>query len=80
VPENCVFRVGNDTRRWVEGEAFAFDDTIEHEASNESDALRAILILDVWNPALSLLERALLRDYVAVLDGQDQSLAPFSNA
>jgi len=36
-----------------------FDDTIEHEAWNESDAPRAILIFDVWNPELTLLERDL---------------------
>jgi aspartyl/asparaginyl beta-hydroxylase (cupin superfamily) len=80
VPENCVFRVGNVTRPWVEGEAFAFDDTIEHEASNGSDSLRAVLIIDTWNPLLSALERELLRDYVAVLDGGDQALATFTNA
>jgi hypothetical protein len=79
VPEGCVFRVGNATRPWVEGEAFAFDDTIEHEATNPTDALRAVLIIDAWNPFISELERDLLREYVAVLDGTGQSLAHFSN-
>ena len=79
VPEGCVFRVGNATRPWVEGEAFAFDDTIEHEATNPTDALRAVLIIDAWNPFISDLERDLLREYVAVLDGTGQSLAHFSN-
>lgn len=79
VPEGCVFRVGNATRQWVEGEAFAFDDTIEHDATNDSDALRAVLIIDAWNPYISDLERDLLREYVAVLDGTSQSLAHFSN-
>jgi aspartate beta-hydroxylase len=36
-------------------------DTIEHEAWNDSDELRAILILDVWNPLLSAAERAAVR-------------------
>lgn len=61
VPENCGFRVGGETRNWVEGEAFAFDDTIEHEAWNESDALRAVLILDAWNPHLTTEEQEMLR-------------------
>ncbi|HEX8382049.1 MAG TPA: aspartyl/asparaginyl beta-hydroxylase domain-containing protein [Sphingomonas sp.] len=61
VPPGCGFRVGGETRHWVEGEAFAFDDTIEHEAWNESDAIRAVLILDVWNPHLSAAERDMLR-------------------
>ena len=61
VPPGCGFRVGGETREWVEGEAFAFDDTIEHEAWNDSDAVRAVLILDVWNPHLTAAERDGLR-------------------
>ena len=60
VPEGCGFRVGAETRPWVEGRAWGFDDTIEHEAWNDSDRPRAILILDVWNPLLSEAERALV--------------------
>ncbi len=37
VPGRCVFRVGNEIREWEEGKAWAFDDTIEHEAWNHSD-------------------------------------------
>jgi aspartyl/asparaginyl beta-hydroxylase (cupin superfamily) len=66
VPEGCGFRVGGETRPWVEGEAFAFDDTIEHEAWNDSAELRAVLIFDVWNPHLSEAERALLQDLFSV--------------
>ena len=61
VPEGCGFRVGAETRSWRVGEAWAFDDTIEHEAWNESDRPRAILILDVWNPLLSEAEKAAVR-------------------
>jgi aspartyl/asparaginyl beta-hydroxylase (cupin superfamily) len=61
VPPGCRFRVGGETREWREGEAWAFDDTIEHEAWNDSDSPRAILILDVWNPLLSEAERAVVR-------------------
>jgi aspartyl/asparaginyl beta-hydroxylase (cupin superfamily) len=34
-----------------------FDETIEHEAKNETDALRLILIYDLWHPDLSPAER-----------------------
>ena len=61
VPEGCGFRVGAETRTWEAGKAWAFDDTIEHEAWNESGEPRAILILDVWNPLLSEAERAAVR-------------------
>lgn len=60
VPAGCWFRVGNETRDWRFGKAFVFDDTIEHEARNESDETRVVLIFDVWNPALSPAERDLV--------------------
>jgi len=60
VPEGCAFRVGGEIREWRPGVAFAFDDTIEHEAWNRSDEDRAVLILDVWNPHLSDHERAMI--------------------
>jgi aspartyl/asparaginyl beta-hydroxylase (cupin superfamily) len=65
VPEGCWFRVGNEKREWRPGEALIFDDTIEHEAWNGSDQLRAILIFDIWNPYLSEAERALVCELVA---------------
>ena len=57
VPPGCWFRVGADRRAWREGEAFVFDDTIEHEAANKSDAPRVVLIADVWHPGLDDAER-----------------------
>ena len=60
VPPGCWLRVGGETRQWVEGEAFAFDDTIEHEALNPSDEIRIVLIFDVWNPHLTKQEQDLL--------------------
>lgn len=61
VPDRCGFRVGGETREWRVGEAFVFDDTIEHEAWNDSDTIRAVLIVDVWNPYLTNNEIAMLR-------------------
>lgn len=68
VPPGCGFRVGGETRLWAEGTAFAFDDTIEHEAWNDSGALRAVLIFDVWNPHLTPREQELLTRYFAAAD------------
>jgi aspartate beta-hydroxylase len=61
VPPDCGFRVGSETREWVPGRAWVFDDTIEHEAWNRSDAPRAILIFDIWNPLLTAAERDVVR-------------------
>lgn len=60
VPPGCGFRVGASTREWNVGEAFAFDDTIEHEAWNRSNQDRAVLIVDAWNPYLSEHERKMV--------------------
>jgi aspartyl/asparaginyl beta-hydroxylase (cupin superfamily) len=68
VPTGCGFRVGGETREWTEGQAFAFDDTIEHEAWNDSDEMRAVLIFDVWNPHLTSAEQALIAQYFSVAD------------
>jgi aspartate beta-hydroxylase len=67
VPPKCRFRVGSDTREWREGQAWVFDDTIDHEAWNESDVPRAILIFDTWHPALTAAERELIRTAVPAI-------------
>jgi aspartyl/asparaginyl beta-hydroxylase (cupin superfamily) len=61
VPDKCLFRVGYDTRRWVEGEVMIFDDTIEHDAVNDSEQIRVILLFDVWNPLISVEERQIVQ-------------------
>ncbi len=68
VPPGCGFRVGGEVREWRVGEAFAFDDTIEHEAWNEGSSPRAVLILDVWNPHLGNAERTMLSRLYEVLE------------
>ncbi len=68
VPEGCGFRVGGETRPWIEGKPFAFDDTIEHEAWNDSGELRSVLIFDVWNPHLSERERDVVTRYYEAAD------------
>ena len=76
LPGHCGFRVGGETREWRIGEAWVFDDTIEHEAKNDSGEARVILIFDIWNPYLSAAERDLVcellaaqRDYYAEQSG-----------
>jgi aspartyl/asparaginyl beta-hydroxylase (cupin superfamily) len=60
-PDKCLFRVGYDQRRWQEGEVIIFDDTIEHEASNDSEQIRVVMIFDVWNPLLTKEERLIVQ-------------------
>jgi aspartyl/asparaginyl beta-hydroxylase (cupin superfamily) len=76
VPDGCRFRVGGETRTWRTGEAWAFDDTIEHEAWNRSDQLRAVLIFDVWNPHLTQSERELLAAFFPLADSHGPDIGP----
>lgn len=69
VPEGCWFRVGAETRDWQPGQAFVFDDTIEHEAANPSEQLRVVFIFDVWNPGLSATEREAVRRLIGAEGG-----------
>jgi hypothetical protein len=68
LPGNCFFRVGGEVREWRLGEAWVFDDTIEHEAWNDSDHLRVILICDLWNPRLREDEREAIARVLAASD------------
>jgi aspartate beta-hydroxylase len=60
VQPDCGFRVGSEVRAWEPGKALIFDDTIEHEAWNNSDRPRVVMIFDIWNPLLTPAERDLM--------------------
>jgi aspartyl/asparaginyl beta-hydroxylase (cupin superfamily) len=68
VPPGCGFRVGETSREWTAGEAFVFDDTIEHEAWNDSDELRVVLIIDLWPPALTPGDRSAVAAVIGASD------------
>ena len=65
VPTGCGLRVGDERRNVVRGEAWAFDDSINHEAWNDSGDDRIVLIFDVWHPDLTEQER---RDITSLLE------------
>ena len=65
IPPGCRFRVGNEVREWEVGKVMIFDDTIEHEAWNDSNEDRVVLIFDIWRPELSAQERAELTALLA---------------
>lgn len=50
VPPGCRFRVGQETTAWCEGKTLLFDDTMQHEAFNDSDLDRTVLIVDFYRP------------------------------
>lgn len=57
IPNHCAIRVGGEIRTWQENECLVFDDSFRHEAWNRSDSVRAVLILDAWNPLVTEAER-----------------------
>jgi len=69
VPPGCWLRVGNETREWEEGKLLIFDDSFEHEAKNPTDALRIILLFDVWRPEVTDEERSAIS---AIFDSIDR--------
>jgi len=75
VPPDCSFRVGNDTRATVEGRAWVFDDTIEHEAWNGSDRTRVILLFEIWRPELTVEERGLVSAMFEAIDAYNDEPA-----
>ena len=53
VPPGCRLRVAAETRTWQEGRCLVFDDTVEHEAWNDSDLPRGVLLLDFLRPGIN---------------------------
>jgi beta-hydroxylase len=49
---NVYVGVGNHIHRWRDGKLFIFDDTLQHDSHNESDAVRYCLFVDILRPSL----------------------------
>lgn len=47
-------------RGWEEGKVFIFDDSFEHEVWHNGTEFRLVLIVDVWHPELTMLEKKTL--------------------
>lgn len=68
VPGNGALHVGGETRFWEPGKSLVFDDMTNHEAWNDSDRIRVVLIADLWRPELSSAERACVSDLMNCAD------------
>jgi aspartyl/asparaginyl beta-hydroxylase (cupin superfamily) len=69
VPPGCRLRVGNETRNVEFGKALIFDDSIEHEAWNDSDETRLILLFEIWRPELDAGEKVALTAMYESIEG-----------
>ncbi|WAC73174.1 aspartyl/asparaginyl beta-hydroxylase domain-containing protein [Roseateles sp. SL47] len=60
IPSDCVLRVANVDHCWEEGRCLLFDYSYLHEAWNAGDRARTCLLVDLWNPEVTLAEREAL--------------------
>lgn len=47
-------------RSWEEGKVFIFDDSFEHEVWHNGTEFRLVLIVDIWHPELTAMEKKML--------------------
>jgi aspartate beta-hydroxylase len=81
VPDgDCAIRVGAQTRRWEQGHCLVFDDYFEHEAWNQTDEDRIVLIVDLWHPGLSATEVRLLEGLQRYAYGHASRLSSYWSA
>lgn len=57
VPGAGALQVADEARQWEEGKLLIFDDSVQHEAWNDADSDRIVLIFDVWRPELTEADR-----------------------
>ena len=57
----CRISVGDETHEWINGNVMVFDTSLLHDAVNESDKMRYILMMRVWHPDLTPVEREALQ-------------------
>lgn len=57
----CRITVGDETREWINGKVMVFDTSLIHDAVNDSDQMRYILMFRLWHPDLTQTERDALQ-------------------
>lgn len=57
----CRLTVGNETRQWIDGKSYIFDTSLLHDAENDSDQMRYILMMRLWHPDLTSVEKEALQ-------------------
>jgi aspartyl/asparaginyl beta-hydroxylase (cupin superfamily) len=69
----CRLEVGDTQEQWINGEMLLFDSSISHRAVNDADRMRVVLIVVVWHPELSEVERQALQ-FIIDVDETDHDL------
>ena len=85
VPEGlCDITVGDETVEWRNGKVLLFDTSILHKAENRAPTTRYILMMRVYHPELSSLERSAMQLVFDCLDEPEllddrEALAEYSD-
>jgi hypothetical protein len=58
VGAGCGLRVGDELRTWQAGKCIVFDDSFVHEAFNEGEYTRIVLLVNFWHPGVPESQRA----------------------
>lgn len=66
-PPGCGFKVKDETRAWQEGKCLVFLDAFQHEAFNQTDEKRYVLILDIVRPEFQNLTKHICVQSLSVL-------------
>jgi hypothetical protein len=77
VPPGCGLTVGGMPATWTPGRCLVFDDAFVHDAWNDSDRERVVLIVDLWHPDLSDDEVALLEGLHGHVAGHAENLRSY---
>jgi aspartate beta-hydroxylase len=75
VPPDCALRVGSEVATWQEGKCLVFDDSFEHEAWNNGDSERIVLLIQFWHPELTEAEVWALKELRALTINDEYDVA-----
>jgi hypothetical protein len=53
IPGGCAIKVAGREVTWQQGKCIVFDDSYEHESWNRGDAVRTILLVELWHHELN---------------------------
>jgi hypothetical protein len=70
--QSCYIRVAGEKLLWHPGKILVFDDSYEHEVINDTDQLRAVLLIRFWHPNLPAAERQFALQQALVAKQHDE--------
>lgn len=68
VPGECALNlIDVGEHHWQDGKLMMFDDTFQHEAWNRSNSPRIVLLMDCWNPHLTVPEKIAVKQLIEMI-------------